>query len=250
MQKLIFITMLILPIVCQNNNLLAAAKTGSAAAAAAGAISSAPTEAVGAGPGGAAAGATTVAQLLHSPAEIAAATQKLFSILKSNTPTVEKIDKVLKNGADVNGCECNEFSHTPLTYAILLTYFFHPRYIEIIKLLLDNGADVNKARSWRGNTPLIEAALPLIYTNQPQIIKLLLDNGANVNIPDDYGETFLSHINRSYMQEAKEVYEKYEKSVESDQKQVIYQMSRVDALRIFPPGLLPLIASHLFHINK
>jgi len=79
MRKLIFITMLILPIVCQNNNLLAAAKIRSAAAAAA--------------------GATTVAQLLHTPAEVAAATQELFSVL-ARGPTLEKIDKALKNGAD------------------------------------------------------------------------------------------------------------------------------------------------------
>jgi len=217
MRKLIFIIMLILAIVCQNNNLLAAAKTGSAAATAA------------------------------DP--VFAATQELFSVLASG-PTVEKIDKALKNGADLNGLD--KYGETPLLKAIFSACFFgsSKRCIEIVKLLLDNGADVNNARSRRGNTLLIEATLPLIYTNQVQIVKLLLDHGANVNIPNKDGETFLSFINKQGFEKAKEAYEKYEKSVELDQKQVVYQMSRVDALRIFPPGLLPMIANYLFYINK
>ncbi len=56
--------------------------------------------------------------------------------------------------------------------------------VNIVKELIDEGVDVNKADKY-GVTPLIIAAL----YDQLYLVKLLLDKGAEVNHTDKYGET-------------------------------------------------------------
>ena len=56
--------------------------------------------------------------------------------------------------------------------------------VESIKLLLDQGADVNIQHNY-GYTPLYTAC----SNNSVESVKLLILNGANVNIPDNYGRT-------------------------------------------------------------
>ena len=60
--------------------------------------------------------------------------------------------------------------------------------MEILNLLIDNGADVNQAVS--GSTPLMTAAMaPQDGSSEP--LKLLLARGANPNIRDNSGNTAL-----------------------------------------------------------
>jgi ankyrin repeat protein len=58
---------------------------------------------------------------------------------------------------------------------------------EIVKLLIDNGADVNAIRDWDGRSALIWAA----SHGRTDIVKLLIDNGADVNAKNNKGETAL-----------------------------------------------------------
>jgi ankyrin repeat protein len=55
-------------------------------------------------------------------------------------------------------------------------------YIEVVKQLMERGADVNECNKWR-NTPLIEAS----WHNNPEMVKTLLAYGAEVNRPNFAG---------------------------------------------------------------
>ncbi|MBR1604047.1 MAG: ankyrin repeat domain-containing protein, partial [Synergistaceae bacterium] len=56
---------------------------------------------------------------------------------------------------------------------------------EVIKLLIDAGADVN-ARNEDGKTALMAAAR---YNQNPEVIETLVDVGADVNARNEDGET-------------------------------------------------------------
>jgi hypothetical protein len=75
--------------------------------------------------------------------------------------------KLLKLLID-NGADVNYGRHTALMWA---NQENHP---EVIKLLIDNGADVNAKNKW-GGTALTSAS----YMGHYKIVKLLLDNGAD-----------------------------------------------------------------------
>ena len=57
---------------------------------------------------------------------------------------------------------------------------------EVVKLLIDNGADLNHKNNF-GGTALIYAA----YKGDTELVKLLIDSGADQNIKDRYGQTAL-----------------------------------------------------------
>ncbi|MCD4783719.1 MAG: ankyrin repeat domain-containing protein [Candidatus Eremiobacteraeota bacterium] len=59
-----------------------------------------------------------------------------------------------------------------------------------VMLLIDNGADVNAKDKKYGSTPLYDAAI----NSNLEIAKILLDNGANVNARDKDGQTLLSRV--------------------------------------------------------
>ncbi len=59
--------------------------------------------------------------------------------------------------------------------------------IKMVKLLLENGADVNR-RDCGGQTPLRQAILAV---NDINLVRMLLESGARSDIQDDYGSTAL-----------------------------------------------------------
>ena len=66
----------------------------------------------------------------------------------------------------------------------LLHYVIWHGYIDIVRILLDNGADIN-ARDNSGRTPLHYA---IIY-GYIDIVRILLNNGADINAKNNNGWT-------------------------------------------------------------
>jgi ankyrin repeat protein len=60
--------------------------------------------------------------------------------------------------------------------------------MEILKLLLDNGADINIQNAFL-DTPLHTAAIIIGLGNNYEVFLYLLERGADPNIPNKYGET-------------------------------------------------------------
>ncbi len=86
-----------------------------------------------------------------------------------------EVEKLIKEGADPNETE-SSFGATALTIA---SYF---GYVEIVKVLLKNGAKPN-ITDRIGCTALMCAS----RNGYTEIVKLLLENGADPNIKDNIG---------------------------------------------------------------
>jgi len=61
-------------------------------------------------------------------------------------------------------------------------------HVEVVKLLIDHGADVNK-KDLYGKTALILA----VENNQRDVVKILLSHDADPNVKDDNGDTALDY---------------------------------------------------------
>jgi len=82
---------------------------------------------------------------------------------------------------DIN--ETDLFGMSPIMYLCRSPY-----YQDMIKLLIDNGADINLADK-NGHTALLIAC----HGNNHKILQLLIDNGANALAADNEGNTPLSY---------------------------------------------------------
>jgi len=78
------------------------------------------------------------------------------------------------------------------TYSDSLFIACENEYLEIVKLLIENGADINKSDNY-GQTPLFIAC----QNGYLEIVKLLIENGADINKSNNNGKTPL-FIAREY----------------------------------------------------
>ena len=90
---------------------------------------------------------------------------------------IEAVKQHLADGVDVNAKD-DEYGATSLH--ITAEY----GYKEIVKLLIDAGADVHE-KDKNGSTPLHNAA----FGGYKEVVELLIANGADVNAKNDDGET-------------------------------------------------------------
>lgn len=91
---------------------------------------------------------------------------------------------IAKENADVNEADEISYGYTPLYFAIWGNHF------STVKLLLDQGANVNVADHIYGMTPLHLAAKA--FEGRESIVKILLaKNSENVDAQDNYGDTAL-----------------------------------------------------------
>jgi len=261
MKKLfLYLTILILSAIVQNNKLLAAEQAGPEQAAAkaagvpakAGAASQAAAGgpmAVGAVPGGAgaggAAGAGGTAKIetkKHTPEQIEAVTKRLFEILKQYDSTeidAKEIKSLIENGANVNAILHGDYAYmnfTPLMLAVINKE--SKPGIEIIRLLLKHGANVNVKSPNVDYTPLMEAA----RENSKAKVKLLLDYGADPFIKNNQGKTFFDIANRPF-ENALEAYREHEEF----KKKRTDAIRAADSLSVYPRPVADIIGEYAGH---
>ena len=120
---------------------------------------------------------------------------------------VEKAMELLSKGYDPNTFD--ELSKTPLHYAA------EKEHIEIMKLLIEAGADVNVHEEAKiGNTPLREVAGQCSY----EVAKVLIDAGADPTIPGWMQITALDLAKKRLKPEGKRVYELLYKAAQNKGK--------------------------------
>ena len=102
------------------------------------------------------------------------------------------VKKLLKCGADPN--IVSDYLFTPLA---ILCYYYPKTHLKVIRLLIDNGEDVNYGYDHTDYINKYHAPLVLVCKNEKgnmQLIKLLVYSGANLNKKDKYGMTCFMEI--------------------------------------------------------
>ena len=102
----------------------------------------------------------------------------------ARTGSLETITLLLDSGADVNlpGPTGDDWDATPLQHAILA------RQPGAVRLLLERGADPNRAGGPKAPAPLLLAA----GDTDPTFVNLLLAHGADPTVEDEHGVTPLA----------------------------------------------------------
>ena len=94
---------------------------------------------------------------------------------------VQAVTDLLRRGADVNETE-------PKWGRDMLILATDRGYVEIVRLLIDAGADVNKV--WgSGMTPLMRA----VIAGRTEVARVLIEHGAHINAVNDEGLTAVRH---------------------------------------------------------
>lgn len=106
-----------------------------------------------------------------------------FNAINNN---IIELKKNIEDGVDID--VLGEYASTPLHYACREGNF------EIVKFLIEEGANVNLKNNYSTIYPIFDAIGSI--NNQKKylsIIKLLIENGADINKVDSFGNTLLYH---------------------------------------------------------
>jgi ankyrin repeat protein len=115
-------------------------------------------------------------------------TPLLISVVQHDPKTVRAL---LEGGALPNTISSSGGQNTPLIFsASTINPLDHDDYVDIIKLLLDNKADINFPNG-KGAVALVAAAGTSAHSQAYDKVRLLLERGANVNAVNNRGETAL-----------------------------------------------------------
>ena len=98
-------------------------------------------------------------------------------------PYPDRVRQLVTAGANVN--VANDLYNTTVLHVAVCSPDFESVRLPFIRLLLAHGADINAGGAGEGVTPLMMA----VRSTQPEVVRLLLDNGANVNRRTREGET-------------------------------------------------------------
>uniref|UniRef100_A0A6C0I471 Uncharacterized protein n=1 Tax=viral metagenome TaxID=1070528 RepID=A0A6C0I471_9ZZZZ len=119
--------------------------------------------------------------------------QSTMSIFDAIHEGVDETTRLIDAGVDVNSKD--EYGRTPLHEVVSsLARIKGKKGLEIVRILLQAGADVNSKDEEYGRTPL---HLAIDYDKKGEITKLLIDSGAHLDIQDNDGDTPLHSASRS-----------------------------------------------------
>lgn len=134
-------------------------------------------------------------------------------------------DLLLKQGADINCGNCNDFRATPLLVRTQMLEDANAP-IDPVKWLINRGADINK-QDKQGKTPLMQAAkyATFQYADGDSALNYFLKNGANPAIKNKEGLNTLHFLAKSapvpigaggyYLDVTKEINANYEIAVKN-----------------------------------
>ncbi len=108
--------------------------------------------------------------------------EMIIQEIESNVPNLNLVSDLIVLGANVNWQDEDNYNLTPLHWAAL------NGSVEIARMLIDAGADVN-VQTNGGRTPLHWAA----RRGEVEIARMLIDAGADVNVQDEWGKTSLHY---------------------------------------------------------
>jgi ankyrin repeat protein len=94
-------------------------------------------------------------------------------------PNLNLINDLIALGANANWQNGDNYNYTPLHLAV------REGSVEIARMLIDAGADLDMEDTWGNKTPLHDAA----QNGSVEIARMLIDAGANLNVQDKYGRT-------------------------------------------------------------
>lgn len=122
---------------------------------------------------------TTVAPVAAETPQLSAEDRAGFLVHAARSGAIDELRKYLAAGTDINAFDT-------LDQTALIAAIDH-HHLDIVRLLLDRGADVRLA-DHAGWTPLIHAAY---FGANDELLALLLDRGADINAQNDRGVTAL-----------------------------------------------------------
>jgi serine/threonine-protein phosphatase 6 regulatory ankyrin repeat subunit B len=105
--------------------------------------------------------------------------EMIIQEIKSNVPNLNLVSDLIVLGANLDWQGEDNDGYTPLHFA---TEYGED---EIVKMLIDAGADVNVQSDWNGSTPLYWAA----KYKRLGIVKILIDAKAYLDVQDVWGNT-------------------------------------------------------------
>ena len=109
--------------------------------------------------------------------------EMIIGEIYKDEPNLNLVRDLIALGANIDWQNEDNYNYTPLHVAV------REGSVEIARMLIDAGADLDVQDTWGSQTPLHVAAI----NERVEIARMLIGAGADVNVQDDYGWTPLHY---------------------------------------------------------
>ena len=104
--------------------------------------------------------------------------EMIIGEIYKDEPNLNLVRDLIALGANVDWQDEDNYNYTPLHLAV------REKSVEITRMLIDAGADLDVQDTWGSDTPLHDAA----FFGRVEIARMLIDAGARKDIPNDVGK--------------------------------------------------------------